>query len=225
MVSAMCVMMDGIIKKNLTRKFKIKTVFGQDDPRSMQETVSRRLRHSIKLEEIDEEHLSKLSDEVKDKYDYSSKKNGFGRLPDLILADGGITQIKAIKAAIREIEKETGLDLNINVYGMVKNDKHQTRALIGEDRVEKEISEELFLLITRFQDTVHEAAIGYHKMLRDQSMSKSSLDDIKGIGEAKKKALLKHFESIKKIKEASIEELTSIKGIDEKLAKLLKNEL
>ena len=225
MVSAMCVMMDGIIKKNLTRKFKIKTVFGQDDPRSMQETVSRRLRHSIKLEEIDEKHLSRLSDEVKEKYDYSSKKNGFGRLPDLILADGGITQIKAIKAAIKEIEKETGLDLNINVYGMVKNDKHQTRALIGEDRVEKEISEELFLLITRFQDTVHEAAIGYHKMLRDQSMSKSSLDDIKGIGEAKKKALLKQFGSVEKIKEASIEELTSIKGIDEELAKTIKNEL
>ena len=108
---------------------------------------------------------------------------------------------------------------------MVKNDKHQTRALIGEDRVEKEISEELFLLITRFQDTVHEAAIGYHKMLRYQSMSKSSLDDIKGIGETKKKALLKQFGSVEKIKEARIEELTSIKGIDEELAKTIKNEL
>jgi len=223
MVSAMCVMINGEIKKNQSRRFKIKTVYGQDDPKSMCETVSRRLRHSIKPEQIDSKHWEAMSKELKEKYE-SSKSNAFGRLPDLILADGGITQIRAIKAAIKDIENEIGRVLDIEVYGMVKNDKHQTRALIDENRTEREISDELFLLITRFQDTVHDTAIGYHKQLRDQSMSKSSLDEIPGVGEAKKKALLKAFGSVENVKAATVEELTKVKGINEELAnKILEN--
>ena len=217
MVSAMCVMIDGVIKKNLSRKFRIKTVYGQDDPKSMMETVVRRLHHSINLS-----NRSDLLNNVKDKY-FMDK--GFGRLPDLILADGGITQIRAIKLAIESVEREINQKLDIAVFGMVKNDKHQTRALIDEDRNEFEVSEQLFNLITVFQDTVHDTAIGYHKFLRDQSMKRSSLDDIEGVGEVKKRLLLKKFGSVNKIKKASIDELMEVDGIYEDLAYRLKEEL
>lgn len=164
MVAAMCVMEDGIIKKNLSRRFKIKTVLTQDDPKCMEEVVTRRLAHS--LESATEQ-----------------EKKGFGKLPDVIFADGGITQIRAIKTAISKYENE-GQKLYIRVFGMVKNDKHQTRALIDENRQEIPISENLMNLITKFQDTVHDTAISYHRKLREQSITHSELDDIKGIGEA-----------------------------------------
>ena len=123
---------------------------------------------------------------------------------------------EAIKMAIKKY------NLNIPVYGMVKNDKHQTRALMDENRNEFEISQNLMNLITKFQDTVHDTAITYHRKLRDKQVTKSALDDIQGIGEVKKKELLKHFGSVKNIKEASLEELTAVKGITEKLAKKIK---
>lgn len=202
MVAGMCVMIDGVIKKNLSRRFKIKTVFEQDDPRCMEEVVTRRLRHSIDKED-----------------------DGFGKLPDVIFADGGITQIRAILKAIHNLEIESGKSLDIRVFGMVKNDKHRTRALIDENRNEIEISEDMFNLITQFQDTVHDTAIGYHKFLRDKSMSKSALDDIKGIGTTKKALLLKKFGSVQKIKEADIDEITKVKGINEELARKIKDDL
>ena len=189
----MCVMIDGVIKKNLSRRFKIKNVFSQDDPKCTEEVVTRRLKHSIE-----------------------NPKGGFGELPDVIFADGGITQIRAIKTAIKKY------NLNIPVFGMVKNDKHQTRALIDENRSEFEISESLMNLITKFQDTVHNTAITYHRKLHNKQMKKSELDKISGIGEVKKKELLKHFGSVKKIKEASIDELTSVKGITNEIAKKIK---
>ena len=193
MVAAMCVMEDGAIKKNLSRRFKIKTVIGQDDPRSMEEVITRRLKHSI--------------DNPEDK--------GFGKLPDAIFADGGITQIRAVRRAVDKY----GVD--IKIFGMVKNDKHQTRALMDEDRNEVEISERLFNLITLFQDTVHDTAISYHRKLRDNALTSSELDEIDGIGEAKKKELLRVFGSVEKIKKAEIEELTKVNGISENLAKKL----
>ena len=190
-------MVDGTIKKNLSRRFKIKTVLTQDDPKCMQEVVTRRLKHSIENE----------------------NSSGFGKLPDAIFADGGITQIRAIKQAIKDLQ------LDIPVFGMVKNDKHQTRALINENREEFEISENLFKLITKFQDEVHDTAISYHRKLRDKDITKSALDEIKGIGETKKKDLLKQFGSIEKIKNAKIEELTEIRGINENLAKSIIQQL
>jgi len=193
-VAGMCVMQDGIIKKNLSRRFKIKTVYGQDDPRCMQEVITRRLKHSLEEE----------------------SNSGFGKLPDVIFVDGGITQIRAAKNAIKSV------NLEIPVFGMVKNDKHQTRALMDENKKELEISQNLMNLITKFQDTVHETAITYHRKLRDKQITKSELDDIKGIGEVKKKALLKHFGSVEKIKQASIDELMQVKGITKELAKKLK---
>ena len=268
MVAGMCVMIDGQIRKNLSRRFKIKTVIGQDDPKSMEEVVTRRLRHSINLmgeleqrddieskdnqnansgvinensynlsednsmddegikdnllNGIDWDRVKKLPKEILEKYDGSK---GFGRLPDLILADGGITQIRATKAAIRNIENEIGTTLNIAVYGMVKNDKHQTRALMDENRNEMEISEDLFNLITNFQNEVHNTAIGYHKMLRDKSMVKSELDNISGIGNVKKIELLKKFGSVENIAKASVDEIASVKGINKELAEKISKEL
>ena len=134
-------------------------------------------------------------------------------MPDVFFADGGITQIRAIKRA-QEV-----YGLNIPVFGMVKNDKHQTRALIRENREEIELSENLMKLITNFQDEVHNTAIEYHKKVRDKEMTKSVLDTVNGIGEKKKQALLKEFGSVEQIKKASVEELCRVKGINEELAK------
>ena len=245
MVAGMCVMQDGVIKKNLSRRFKIKTVHSQDDPKCMEEVITRRLRQSIK-----------------------NQNGGFGKLPNVIFADGGITQIRATKQAIEivlnevqkrkndiinskyqknkieqaEVEQDENKqvedylknidnleeieqiekELDIKVFGMVKNDKHQTRALMDENRKELKISENLMNLITKFQDTVHDTAITYHRKLRDKEMRKSVLDDIKGIGNVKKQALLKKFGSVENIKQASIEELIKVKGITEELASKLK---
>ncbi len=219
MVAGMVVMIDGVIKKNLSRRFKIKTVYNQDDPKCMEEVVTRRLRHSI---ELTDDEKRKISIENINKYDNSSS---FGKLPDLILADGGITQIKAILKAIKNIENETGKKLDIQVFGMVKNDKHQTRALIDSNRREIEISDDIFNLITNFQNQVHDTAIEYHKFLRDKSMTKSKLDEISGIGTVKKLALLKEFGSIDKIKNATIEEISKVKGINKDLAEKIKENL
>ena len=119
----------------MTRRFRIKTVFGQDDPRCTEEVVTRRIKHSIE-----------------------NPKGGFGTLPDLILADGGITQIKAIKKALKVYE----LDKIIPVYGMVKDDKHSTRALVNENKKEYEIEEvkyhkEMVLIKFKGIDTIEQA--------------------------------------------------------------------
>ena len=196
MVAGMCVMLDGVIKKNMARRFKIKTVFGQDDPLCMNEVIQRRIRQS-----------------------QENPNGGFGNLPDLIFVDGGITQMRAAREAIQACGE------TIPIFGMVKNEKHRTRALINENREELEISEELKNAITRFQDAVHDTAISYHRKLRDEAMTKSSLDEISGIGTAKKAALLKHFGSVSKIQEASIEELMEVKGITKNLAERIKEGL
>lgn len=189
-VAGMCVMQDGVIKKNLSRRFKIKTVYGQDDPKCMEEVITRRLKHSIE-----------------------NPNGGFGKLPDVIFSDGGITQIRATQNAIKKY------NLDIPVFGMVKNDKHQTRALMDENRKELKISENLMNLITKFQDTVHETAIEYHRKLRDKEITKSELDNIEGIGEVKKQALLKKFGSLEKIKQANMKQLMEVKGINENIAR------
>lgn len=145
----------------------------------------------------------------------------FGKLPDLILADGGITQIRAIKRALQKYN----LQEQILVYGMVKDDKHSTRALIDENRKEYNISENLFLFITKFQDEVHNTAIEYHRKLREKDISKSELDDIPGIGQKKKELLLKEFKTIESIREADINDLLKLKGITFDLAKKIKEKL
>lgn len=210
MVAGMSVMVDGVIKKNLARRFRIKTVFTQDDPRCMKEVISRRLVHSIE-----------------------NPNGGFGKLPDVIFVDGGITQIRAAIEAEEELKKEykekneefdTSI-LDIPIFGMVKDDKHSTRALMNRERQELKISNILFNLITTFQDSVHDTAIGYHKKLRERELTKSALDEISGIGKVRKNALLKKFSSVKKIAEADISEICEIKGINEELARKIKEEL
>ncbi|MBR2786518.1 MAG: excinuclease ABC subunit UvrC [Clostridia bacterium] len=193
MVAGMSVMLDGIIRKNMARRFKIKTVFRQDDPRCMNEVITRRLKQSI-----------------------DNPEGGFGKLPDLIFVDGGITQIHAGQQAVRS------LGLSILVFGMVKNDKHQTRALINDQKHEYEISDRLKNVITLFQDSVHDTAIGYHRKLRDAGVTKSALDDVKGIGTMKKALLLKTFGSVEGIAKADVEEIAKVKGINLELAKAIK---
>ncbi len=198
MVAGMSVMLDGVIKKNLARRFKIKTVVGQDDPRCMNEVITRRLKQSLE-----------------------NPNGGFGNLPDLIFVDGGITQIHAAEEAVKSV----GLEGKIGIYGMVKNDKHQTRALINDKREEFKISDNLKNTITLFQDSVHNTAIGYHKKLRDASITKSVLDDIKGIGTMKKALLLKKFGSVENIGKADVGEIAKIKGINEELALNIKKHI
>ena len=193
MVAGMCVAIDGVIKKNLSRRFKIKTVFTQDDPRCTEEVVTRRLKHSIE-----------------------NPKGGFGELPNIIFADGGITQIRAIKRAIAKY------NLQIPVFGMVKDDKHSTKNLIDEERHVITLTEEQMNFVTRMQDEVHNVAIEYNRKLREKEATKSELDNIPGIGEKKKQELLKAFGSIQGIKKASIEEITKIKGINADLARNIK---
>ena len=129
------------------------------------------------------------------------------------------TQIKAIKRAL----KAYNLHEKIPVYGMVKDDKHSTRALIDVNRKEFKISDNLFFFITNLQNEVHNTAIEYHRKLREKGMTKSELDDIEGIGKVKREALLKKFGTIEKIKQASIEELVEVKGITKNLAKKIKS--
>lgn len=195
-VAGMCVMQNGIVKKNLSRRFRIKTVLQQDDPKCMQEVIERRLKHSLE-----------------------NPNGGFGTLPDLIFVDGGINQIKAAKRASLKYE------LSIPIYGMIKNDKHQTRALIDENKREIELSDELMKAITNFQDCVHNTAIEYHRKVRSKEVTKSLLDNIDGIGEVRKTELLKRFGSVEKILNASDDEISQINGINKKMAQKIKEEL
>lgn len=161
-----------------------------------EEVVTRRLKHSIE-----------------------DPKGAFGNLPDLILADGGITQIRAIKKAIEKY------NLEIPVFGMVKDDKHNTKMLIDENRKQISLEKNLMFFITNFQTEVHNTAIEYNKKLMNNNIAKSSLDEIKGIGPKKKQELLKKFGSVEGIKKARIEELLEIKGINIDLAQEIKKQL
>ena len=196
LVAGMCVAKDGVINRKLGRKFKIKTVFTQDDPKCMEEVVTRRIKHSV-----------------------DNPKGAFGELPDVIFADGGITQIRAIKRAINKY------DAYIPVFGMVKDDKHNTKKLIDDNKNEIELNDILMNFITNMQDEVHRIAIEYNRKLRNKDTTKSKLDEIKGIGEKKKQQLLKKFGSIEEIKKANIKEISQVKGITEELARKIKNEL
>lgn len=187
-VSAMVVMEDGKINKSLTRRFRFDNISTQNDVLVTKETILRRMRHNLK------------------------GKKGLGDFPDLIIADGGINQINAIKETLNI------LNLRIKVLGLVKDDKHRTKSLIDEKRKEIKLTENLKNIFTNFQEEVHNAAISYHRKLRNENLTKSKLDDIKGIGEALKKSLLLKFDSVENIKNADIEDLTNIKGISIKKA-------
>lgn len=195
-VSAMVVFIDGKPEKKEYRKYKVKTVEGPDDYESMREVVRRRYTRVLK------EGLT---------------------LPDLIIIDGG----KGHLAAARDVlENELGLD--IPLAGLAKDDKHRTSELIMGDPpqvVPLERNSQEFYLLQRIQDEVHRFAVAFHRQTRGKTMFHSVLDDIPGVGEKRKKALLKHFGSIKNMKEATVEELQKAnipRSVAEKIYKKLR---
>lgn len=194
-VGSMIVFENGKPKKNDYRKFKIRTVKGPNDYESMREVLTRRFNRA--LAEIDG----------------SEESRGFSKLPDIIMMDGGRGQVNIA------LEVLDSLGLNIPVAGMVKDDTHSTRGLYYNN-VEIPINKhsEGFKLITRVQDEAHRFAITYHRSLRGKYEVKSVLDDIKGIGPVKRKALMKAFLDIDKIRNASIPELMEVDGITLELA-------
>lgn len=186
-VGSMVVFEDGKPKRSDYRKFRIKTVVGANDFAAMEEVLTRRLNHSL-LEE--------------------KKDGGFGRLPDLILMDGGKPQITAAQEALAQFGFE------IPICGMVKDDRHRTNALLYEDReVPLARASEAFRLVTRVQDEVHRFAVTYHRKLREDNMIHSVLEDIPGIGPARRKALMKQFQDITAIQKAEVAELLEIPGM------------
>ncbi len=188
-VAGMIVFENGRPLKSAYRKFKIKTVEGQDDYASMQEVIERRFH----------EYFDAQEKEITD---------GFGRLPDLILLDGG----KGHVSAIRPVLEAAGL--KIPLFGMVKDDKHRTRA-IAQDGGEIAINSnrKAFTLVSSIQDEVHRFAIGYHRQVRKKTTISSTLTCIEGVGQTRAKALLKHFKTITAIKNADLPELIAAPGM------------
>ncbi len=200
-VASMVVFENGTPKRSDYRKFKIKTVIGANDYASMSEVISRRFTRYIN-----------------ETTDPQVKKAGFDRLPSMIFLDGGKGQISAVKEVLDD------MGIIVPVCGMIKDDHHRTRALLykGEER-ELDTHSEGFKLITRIQDEVHRFAIDYHRQLRNQKQVHSILEDIKGIGNVRRKALMAHFKDISKIKDAEIDELKSVEGMNLKSAEAVYN--
>ncbi len=205
-VGSMIVFEAGKAKNRDYRRFKIKYVEGADDYQSMKEIITRRFVHGLK----EREQLDEAGKE------YEAGK--FSAFPDLIMIDGGIGQVNSALSVLKE------LDIKLPVCGMVKDDKHRTRGLIYNG-IEKSIpiNTNAFRMITHIQDEAHRFAISYHRSLRSKSTVKSALDEIPGIGDTRRQELLKHFGSLKKIKEASQEELSSVSGINKKIAETIYN--
>ena len=200
-VGSMVVYEDGRPKRSDYRKFKIRTVKGPDDYASMREVLTRRFTHG--LEEAEE----------LEKQGTSREMGSFTRFPDLLLMDGGRGQVNIAL----EVLKEQGL--SIPVCGMVKDDNHRTRGLYYNNvEVPIDRHSEAFRLITRIQDEAHRFAIEYHRSLRGKAQVKSILDDIPDIGPTRRKALMKHFQSLEAIREAGVEELAAVPGMNRKAA-------
>ena len=200
-VGSMVVYENGKPKRSDYRKFRIKTVEGSNDYASMEEVLTRRFEHGMEEKQQQEEK--------KQEEQYGS----FTKFPDLILMDGGKGQVHS---ALSVLEK---LKLEIPVCGMVKDDKHRTRGLYYQNQeIPIEKDSEAFRLITRIQDEAHRFAIEYHRSLRSKNQIHSVLDEIEGIGPARRKALMKHFMGVEKIKEATVEELAEVSSMNEKSA-------
>ena len=201
-VGSMIVYENGRPKRNAYRKFRIRTVTGPDDYASMEEVLTRRFTHG--LEEMSEDAAVQAS----------LSGRGFSDFPDVLMMDGGRGQVNV---ALRVLEK---LDLHIPVCGMVKDDHHRTRGLYyNNQELPIDMHSELFKLITRMQDEAHRFAIEYHRQLRSKSQVRSLLDDIPGIGPARRKALMRHFGDIEKIRQASEEELACADAMNAKSAR------
>ena len=200
-VGSMVVYEQGKPKRSDYRKFKIKTVSGPDDYACMKEVLTRRFVHGMEEQkELDEKELEK-------------EFGSFTKFPDLLLMDGGRGQVNIALEVLNE------LHINIPVCGMVKDDNHRTRGLYYNNvEIPIDRHSEGFKLITRIQDEAHRFAIEYHRSLRSKTQVKSVLDDIPGVGPARRKALMKAFKSIDDVKSASAEELMEKAGLPQNTA-------
>ena len=185
-VGSMVVYEKGRPKRSDYRKFRIKSVQGPNDYASMEEVLTRRFTHES-----------------------SGEFDSFARMPDLLLMDGGKGQVNI---ALSVLER---LGLQIPVCGMVKDDHHRTRGLYyNNTEIPIDTDSEGFRLITRIQDEAHRFAIEYHRSLRSKGQVHSVLDDIPGIGERRRKALMRRFRSVEKIRDASLEELADTESMN-----------
>lgn len=194
-VGSMVVFENGKKAPKEYRKFKIKTVKGPDDYASHREVLTRRLKRGI----IDREK--------------GITKAGFGKMPSLIMMDGGKGQVNIAKEVLRD------LNLNIPVIGLVKDDNHKTRGIIFEEReILLKVNTPLYRFLFNIQEEAHRFAINYHRKLRDDNLKKSELDEIPGIGKMRKMELYKYFKTLDKIKDASIEELLKVPKMNKSTA-------
>ncbi len=200
-VGSMVVFEDGRPKRSDYRKFRIRTVIGPNDYASMREVLTRRFTHG--LEEIERLRAQGMDPET----------GSFTRFPDLLMMDGGKGQVNIA------LEVLAGLKLDIPVCGMVKDDNHRTRGVYFNNvEIPIDRHSEGFRLVTRIQDEAHRFAIEYHRSLRGKSQVRSILDEIPGIGDVRRKALMKHMKTIEAVKAASAEELADIPGMNRSAA-------
>lgn len=201
-VGSMVVYEKGKPKRSDYRKFKIRTVSGPDDYACMKEVLTRRFLHG--MEEREELSAKRMDAE------YGS----FTKFPDLLLMDGGKGQVNIALEVLRELQ------IDIPVCGMVKDDNHRTRGLyFHNEEIPIDKHSEGFKLITRIQDEAHRFAIEYHRSLRSKTQVKSVLEDIPGVGEARRKALMRRFKSIQEMKTATVEQFSEIPEIPENIAR------
>ena len=200
-VGSMVVYEKGKPKRRDYRKFKIKSVSGPDDYACMREVLTRRFRHGMEeSRELEEQEMDQ---------EYGS----FTKFPDLILMDGGRGQVNIALSVLEE------LGIDIPVCGMVKDDNHRTRGLYYHNiELPIDTHSEGFKLITRIQDEAHRFAIEYHRSLRSKTQVRSVLDDIPGVGPARRKALMRHFKSLEEIRQATVEDLMEIPEMNERTA-------
>ncbi len=200
-VGSMIVYENGKPKRNAYRKFKIRTVKGQDDYKCMEEVLTRRFTHGLEERRQQEEG------------DGSAVDAKFADFPDVLMMDGGKGQVHVAQRVLNE------LHLDIPVCGMVKDDNHRTRGLYYQDEeMPIDTHSELFKLITRMQDEAHRFAIEYHRQLRGKTQVHSVLDEIPGIGPVRRKALMKYFGDIEKIRQAEVAELEKPDAMDTRSA-------
>ncbi len=200
-VGSMVVYEDGKPKRNDYRKFRIRTVIGANDYASMREVLLRRFSHGL-------EEKARLKETGADE-----NLGSFTRFPDLLMMDGGRGQVNIALEVLKELR------LDIPVCGMVKDDNHRTRGLYYENvEIPIDHHSEGFRLITRIQDEAHRFAIEYHRSLRGKDQVKSLLDDIPGIGDTRRKALMRHFKSMEAISSAGVEELSKVPGMNRQAA-------
>ena len=200
-VGSMVVYEKGKPKRSDYRKFKIKSVSGPDDYACMREVLMRRFRHGMEeSKELEEQEMDQ---------EYGS----FTKFPDLILMDGGRGQVNIALSVLEE------LGIDIPGCGMGKDDNHRTRGLYYHNiELPIDTHSEGFKLITRIQDEAHRFAIEYHRSLRSKTQVRSVLDDIPGVGPARRKALMRHFKSLEEIRQATVEELMEIPKMNERTA-------